>query len=141
MFCCTLLMQGFFNKLNANTTTEYVNAAVNYFREKRGDGVENPDQIKFIRDFLVSTDTIGADNSLQFDTKLQPSLYLGSLILYNVPVGVNGALNLSLVVYLKYRNEWNVVYNSAWSYYPLLHYEAFQSEIVIDVRPGAIGER
>ena len=50
VICCTLLMQGFFNKLNANTTTEYVNAAVNYFREKRGDGVENPDQIKFIRD-------------------------------------------------------------------------------------------
>ena len=58
-----------------------------------------------------------------------------------MPVGVNGALNLSLVVYLKYRNEWNVVYNSAWSYYPLLHYEAFQSEIVIDVRPGASGEQ
>ena len=35
VICCTLLMQGFFNKLNANTTTEYVNAAVNYFHEKR----------------------------------------------------------------------------------------------------------
>ena len=134
MICCTLLMQGFFNKLNAKTTTEYVNAAVNYFREKRGDGVENPDQIKFIRDFLISTDTIGADNSLQCDMKLQPSLYLGSLILYNVPVGVTGELNLSVVIYLKYRNEWNVVYNSAWSYYPLPHYNSFQSEIVIDAR-------
>ena len=136
VICCTLLMQGFFNKLNANTTTEYVNAAVNYFREKRGDGVENPDQIKFIRDFLISNDTIGADNSLQCDMKLQPSLYLGSLILYNVPVGVTGELNLSVVVYLKYRNEWNVVYNSAWCYYPLNHYTSFQSEIVIDVETG-----
>lgn len=133
VICCTLLMQGFFNKLNAKTTTEYVNAAVNYFHEKRGDGVENPDQIKFIRDFLVSTDTIGADNTLQFDTKLQPSLYMGSLILYNVPVGIGDAMNLSLVVYLKYRNEWNVVYNSAWSYYPLPKYNSYQKEIVIDV--------
>jgi singapore isolate B (sub-type 7) whole genome shotgun sequence assembly, scaffold_3 len=126
-------MQGYFNKLNANTTTEYVNAAVNFFREKRGDGVENPDQIKFIRDFLVSTDTIGANNSLQFDAKLQPSLYLGSLILYNVPAGIGGVNSLSLVVKLKYRNEWNTVYNSAWSYYPLPRYNSFQSVIVFDV--------
>ena len=127
-------MQGFFNKLNAKTTTEYVNAAVNYFREKRGDGVENPDQIKFIRDFLMSTDTIGADNALQFDTKLQTSLYLGSLILYNVPAGIGGLNNLSLVVKLKCRNEWNTVYNSAWCYYPLPKYNSYQAEIVIDVR-------
>ena len=126
-------MQGFFNKLNANTTTEYVNAAVNYFHQKRGDGVENPDQVKFIRDFLVSTDTVGTNNKLQFDTQFQPSLYLGSLVLYNVPIGVGDAVNLSLVVYLKYRNEWNVVYNSAWSYYPLPQYEQYQKEIVIDV--------
>ena len=134
VICCTLLMQGFFNNLNAKTTTEYVNAAVNYFHEKRGDGVENPDQIKFIRDFLVSSDTIGADNSLQFDLKLQPSLYVGSLILYNVPVGIGDAVNLSLVVYLKSRNEWNVVYNSAWNYYPLPKFNHYQREIVIDVR-------
>lgn len=126
-------MQGAFTKLQAKTTTEYVNAAVNFFREKRGDGVENPDQIKFIRDFLVSSDTIGADNKLQFDAKLQPSLYLGSLILYNVPVGKGAAVELSLVVYLKCRSDWNVVYNSAWSYSPLPCYDAYQSEIVIDV--------
>lgn len=126
-------MQGYFNKLNAQTTTEYVNAAVNWFGKRRGDGVENPDQIKFIRDFLVSTDTIGANNSLQFDERQLPSLYLGSLILYNVPVGVGGVNTLSLVVKLKCRNEWNTVYNSAWCYYPLPSYTTYQRQIVIDV--------
>ena len=129
-------MQGYFNKLGEKTTTEYVNAAVNWFGRKRGDGVENPDQIKFIRDFLVSTDTIGDISQLQAKSCLFPSLILGSLILYNIPVGVGGTNTLSLVVKLKVRNEWHTVYNSAWCYYPLLSHSSYQRQIVIDV--GAI---
>ena len=133
VICCTLLMQGYFNKLGEKTTTEYVNAAVNWFGGKRGDGVENPDQIKFIRDFLVSTDTIGDISQLQVRNSLFPSLFLGSLILYNIPVGVGGVNTLSLVVKLKVRNEWHTVYNSAWCYFPLLSHNSYQRQIVIDV--------
>ena len=62
---CTLLMQGYFNDMKGLSTVDVVNSAINFFREKRGDGIENPDQIRFIYQFLQSSDSMGADILLQ----------------------------------------------------------------------------
>ena len=130
---CTLLMQGFFNNLKHLSILSVINAAINYFHDKRGDGVENPDQIRFIYQFLESMDTMGSDMSLLSSLSLQPSLFISHLILYNLPVGEGGILTPRLCVYLKKQNTRSLVFNSVWNRTHVQHITSIQHAFVIPV--------
>lgn len=73
---CTLIMQGFFNHVMRKSFSSVINAAINYFHDKRGDGVENPDQIRFIYQFLQSMNTMGSDMLMQIGEEMQPTVFL-----------------------------------------------------------------
>lgn len=130
---CTLLMQGFFNNLKHLSILSVINAAINYFHDKRGDGVENPDQIRFIYQFLESMDTMGSDMSLLSSLSLQPSVFISHLILYNLPVGEGGILTPRLCVYLKKQNTRSLVFNSVWNRTHVQHITSIQHAFVIPV--------
>lgn len=130
---CTLLMQGFFNNLKAKSCSAVINAAINYFHDKRGDGVENPDQIRFIYQFLQSMNTMGSDMLMQIGDELQPAVHVSSLILYNLPVGEGGFLLPRLKVYLKKENSWNLVFCSVWNETRARHVTKLQPSFVIPV--------
>ena len=130
---CTLLMQGYFNNLKNLSTLEVINAAINYFHDKRGDGVENPDQIRFIYDFLQSMDSMGSDILLQSNIALQPCVFTSHLILYNIPVGNGGILTPRLSIYLKKQNTRSIVFNSVWNRSHILHITMLQRSFIIPV--------
>lgn len=130
---CTLLMQGYFNNLKNLSTLEVINAAINYFHDKRGDGVENPDQIRFIYDFLQSMDSMGSDILLQSNIALQPYVFTSHLILYNIPVGNGGILTPRLSIYLKKQNTRSIVFNSVWNRSHILHITMLQRSFIIPV--------
>ena len=81
MICCTLLMQGFFNSSNKKTTIEVIQEAITYFKDRRGEGVENPDQVRFIYQFLQSADSMGSNILLQSNLRLQPSIFISEVII------------------------------------------------------------
>ena len=112
---CTLLMQGYFNDMKGLSTVDVVNSAINFFREKRGDGIENPDQIRFIYQFLQSSDSMGADILLQSSLSLQPSVYVSDLVLYNVPVGESGIIVPHLAIFLNHHSSRSIVFNTLWT--------------------------
>ena len=101
MICCTLLMQGFFNSSNKKTTIEVIQEAITYFKDRRGEGVENPDQVRFIYQFLQSADSMGSNILLQSNLRLQPSIFISEVIIYNFPVGEGESLSPHLCIYLK----------------------------------------
>lgn len=129
---CTLLMQGFFNTIQCDSLQK-VNVAINYFHDKRGDGVENPDQIRFIHQFIDSMNSMGADVLLLSSQKLQPTVYISDLILYNLVVGVGGVILPRLQIFLKSKNRWDIVYNSEWNVLHDRHITTFQPAFVITV--------
>ena len=129
---CTLLMQGFFNSVPGKTK-DIINAAINYFLDKRGDGVENPDQVRFIYQFVQSMNTMGTDAYKITSQHLQPLNFISDLILYNLPVGVGEPLHPRLQVFLKARNTWDVVYTSEWNQQRSQSISSFHSSFVIPV--------
>lgn len=129
---CTLLMQGFFNSVPGKTK-DIINAAINYFLDKRGDGVENPDQVRFIYQFVQSMNTMGTDAYKITSQHLQPLIFISDLILYNLPVGVGEPLHPRLQVFLKARNAWDVVYTSEWNQQRSQSISSFHSSFVIPV--------
>lgn len=130
---CTLLMQGFFNNIQYKSTLDVINAAINYFHDKRGDGVENPDQIRFIFQFLQSMDSMGEDILLLSNQNLQPTVFISDLIFYNIPVGVGGVILPRLKIFLKARNGWGIIYNSEWNTIKDYQITSFQSKYVMNV--------
>lgn len=130
---CTLLMQGFFNNIKYKSTMDVINAAINYFHDKRGDGVENPDQIRFIFQFLQSMDSMGSDILLLSNQNLQPTVFISDLILYNLPVGIGGEIIPHLQIFLKSRNSWDIVYNSVWNDLQEQHITSFHRSFGIHV--------
>lgn len=126
-----MLMQGFFNAVQGETN-DIINAAINYFRDKRGDGVENPDQVRFIHQFLQSMNTMGEDAYKITNQHLQPLIYISDLILYNFPIGIGDWVFPRLAVYLKAQNSRDLVYNSEWNALtrPI---SSFQSSFVFSV--------
>lgn len=138
--CCTMLLQGFFNSLQCTSITQFAIAAVNYFHQVRGDGVENPDQIKFVRDFLRSAASYGENLALQIGQQLPRPAILGSLILYTVPIGYSGVFSPQLTVHLKHKNRWYLLFNSCWTYQNKLLFKAFRSHIVININEICRGD-
>ena len=132
---CTLIMQGFFNHVMRKSFSSVINAAINYFHDKRGDGVENPDQIRFIYQFLQSMNTMGSDMLMQIGEEMQPTVFLPSLILYNVPVGEGGLLTPRLKIYLKKNNGWFLVFSSLWAQPRTQPVSRLQKALVLPVRP------
>ena len=114
MICCTLLMQGFFNSSNKKTTIEVIQEAITYFKDRRGEGVENPDQVRFIYQFLQSADSMGSNILLQSNLRLQPSIFISEVIIYNFPVGEGESLSPHLCIYLKNQCAQDLVFNSFW---------------------------
>ena len=130
---CTLLMQGYFNNLKHLSILDVINVAINYFHDIRGDGVENPDQIRFIYQFLQSMDTMGSDMLLLSNLSLQPSVFVSHLIMYNLPVGDGGILTPRLCVYLKKQNTRRIVFNSVWNQTHIQPIATIQHSFVIPV--------
>lgn len=135
---CTLLMQGYFNDMKGLSTIDVVNSAINFFREKRGDGIENPDQIRFIYQFLQSSDSMGADILLQSSLSLQPSVYVSDLVLYNVPVGESGIIVPHLAIFLKHHSSRSIVFNTLWTSADHQVVSSLQPHLVIPVASSAL---
>ena len=133
---CTLLMQGFFNDFSCQTTLEVINAAINFFHDKRGDGVENPDQIRFIYHFLKSMNSMGSDLLLSSNHHLQPKIFISDILFYNFPVGIGDSVVLRLEIYVKARNSRDLVYSSDWSFNGNAVIASFQP--VVSIRVGLL---
>ena len=126
-------MQGLFNDIKYKSRMDVVNAAINYFHDKRGDGVENPDQIRFIFQFLQSMDSMGSDILLLSNQNLQPTVFISDLILYNLPIGISGEIIPRLQIFLKSRNKWDIVYNLEWNNLQEQHITTFHRSFGIHV--------
>ena len=107
-------MQGFFNSSKRKATIDVIREAITYFKEKRGEGVENPDQVRFIYQFLQSADSMGSNILLQSSLCLQPSIYISAVIMYNFPVGEGESIALHLCIYVKNQCAQDLVFNSLW---------------------------
>ena len=107
-------MQGFFNSSKKKTTIEVIQEAIAFFKDKRGEGVENPDQVRFIYQFLQSADSMGSNILLQSNLRLQPSVFISEVVMYNFPVGEGDSLIPHLCIYLKNQCAQDLVFNSFW---------------------------
>lgn len=108
-------MRGYFEQLYDKSTIEIVNAAINYFREMRGDGVENADQVRFIYQFLLSAKSMGSSILLQSNLSIQPTLFLSDIIFYNFPASEDCRVSPVLTIFIKQNNSHDLVYNSQWT--------------------------
>ena len=133
LICCLLLMQGFFNKLTGRPTIEVINAAINYFYEKRGEGVENPDQIRFIHQFLLSMKSMGSNILLQSNLRMQPILFISDIILYNVPASEDAPLDPVVTVFIKRNQSWKMGFTTRWIVDSNQSITSFQQTLVIPV--------
>lgn len=108
-------MQGYFKQLYDKPTIEIVNAAINYFREKRGDGVENADQVRFIYQFLLSAKSMGSSILLNSTLSVQPTIFLSDIIFYNFPASEDCRISPVLTIFVKQNNSHDLIYNSQWT--------------------------
>ena len=115
VICCMLLLQGYFNQINDKSTIEMVNAAINYFREIRGDGVENADQVRFIYQFLLSAKSMGSSLLLKSEMSIQPTIFLSDIIFYNFPASEDCRVSPVLTVFIKQNNSHDIIFNSQWT--------------------------
>ena len=72
---------------------------------------------------------------MQIGEEMQPTVFLPSLILYNVPVGEGGLLTPRLKIYLKKNNGWFLVFSSLWAQPRTQPVSRLQKALVLPVRP------